>query len=56
MMRTYQIHKRKNTEVYDWFGGYLGCIDAHSKQRALDKAAKRWKIAKEQLSAIWQAE
>jgi len=53
-LKTYLIMRRENAERHDFAGGYLGCVDASSKQSALNKAAKRFEILKEQLTAFIQ--
>jgi len=52
MVKTYMIVKRGSELPL----GILGCVDAHSKNAALKKAANRFKIPAEKLVAFFQPE
>lgn len=55
-MRTYIIIKREYAEKQEYAAGMLGAIMDHSKQRALDKASKRYSTPKERLVAYYNPE
>jgi hypothetical protein len=53
-MNTYLIMRKGYAARYDWIGGFLGTVMDWSKQRAIKKAAARFRVPADQLEAFYQ--